>query len=954
MQKIVPGDRESTAFFGYSVSIDGDYAIVGASEESKDASGGNSITNAGAAYIFKRNSDGSWGQEAKLVASDRQMSDAFGESVDISGNFAIVGADQEDAADNGSVNTAGAAYIFERANDGTWSEVTKLTSPIRARSDHFGLAVALQGDYAVIGAFADDEDAAEENFLDNAGSVYIFKRNSDGTWTENTKLVASDRGAFDLFGVSLDIDGDYLVVGAYQEDEDAAGENTADNAGAAYVFKRGNDDLWTEVAKLVASDRDADDEFGLSVAIAGETIIVGAQLEDEDANGENRLGRSGSAYVFDRAADGSWTETTKLVASDRSTRDIFGVSVDISGNYIIVGAFWAEEEASGDEAGAAYVFKRSVGGTWSEKVKLVSGDLSGEDDFGLAVAIDGTDVFVGASGEDEDENNANTLSAAGSAYIYQLPATVTWTGATSSDWAEASNWDSNAVPTDEDHVVLTGTVVDIVLSEDAEVNDLEIASGVALTLESHTLQVNGDFENNQTEGTQIASGASLLLEGTRSGVGSETFFQVVTGSLAYQTMSTPFSDYDFSDFDARLIYSYDNTTPEFVVPDTYTAGGGYFIAYDNTTIRSFSGTINHGNVDVAVVSSSGDGGNDYNLIGNPYAAAIDAKAFFTANSGSTTGTAWIWNDGAGNGGTKRLGNYVTVNSVGTAGVATPPDSEGDGSISKSTDNWNGSFNSFQGFFVQATASGTVSFTPEMQIAGNNDDASFFRSGSKRQQLRLSISDEELSDNLLIVLDENATLEEDYSMDGEKFPGNEDLSFYALQNEKPYAITALPHVVDEPIEVNLGINVSAPGEYLLQVEELADFEDDVSVTLVDNETGVSHVLQKGDQLVLTLNAEVLEDRFTLLFDRGPGVVTSIASEPLQSQLKVYARPNELKIWGDDLDRQPIEVYTIYGAKLYEMHHRTGENPLIIEGLQLPAHGIYILKAGSHSAKFSIAR
>ncbi|MEM9300361.1 MAG: hypothetical protein AAGA64_18535, partial [Bacteroidota bacterium] len=268
LQKLVADDRSSNDFFGYSVSIDGDYAIVGAYNEDEDAAGGNTLGNAGAAYIFERTPDGSWQQKTKLIASDRASGDFFGTSVSISGDYAIVGAhyEDEDATGGNTLNTAGSAYIFEKAADGTWTETAKLVASDRATSDLFGEAVSIDGDYAIIGARAADQDAAGGNFLDNAGAAYVFKRAGDGTWNELTKLVAGDRAPFDNFGASVAIDGDYVVIGANKEDEDVNGANTADEAGAAYVFERANDDTWTEVAKLVASDRAEDDFFGFPVA----------------------------------------------------------------------------------------------------------------------------------------------------------------------------------------------------------------------------------------------------------------------------------------------------------------------------------------------------------------------------------------------------------------------------------------------------------------------------------------------------------------------------------------------------------------------------------------------------------------------------------------------------------------------------------------------------------------
>ncbi len=416
--KISASDRAIDDNFGYRISISGDYAIVGAYSEDEDASGGNTQSNAGSAYIF-RNVGGTWSQVQKLVASDRANGDFFGASVSISGDYAIVGAmfEDEDASGGNTLSTAGSAYIFRNVG-GTWSEVQKLVASDRAMSDNFGASVSISGDYAIVGAHYEDEDDSGGNTLNNAGSAYIF-RNVGGTWSEVQKLDASDRAIGDFFGISVSISGDYAIVGAYFESEDASGGNTQASAGSAYIF-RNVGGTWSEVQKIVASDRGNGDFFGASVSISGDYTIVGAESEDEDASGGNTQASAGSAYIF-RNVGGTWSEVQKLVASDRAIDDIFGTSVSISGDYAIVGANQESEDASGgntkSKSGSAYIFK-NVGGTWSEVQKLVSSDRANDDEFGISVSISGDYAIVGAYLEDEDASGGNTFSGAGSAYIF--------------------------------------------------------------------------------------------------------------------------------------------------------------------------------------------------------------------------------------------------------------------------------------------------------------------------------------------------------------------------------------------------------------------------------------------------------------------------------------------------------------------------------------------------------
>jgi hypothetical protein len=421
--KTVASDRGAFDYFGYSVAISGDYAIVGAPREDHDATGGDSLSDAGSAYIFK-NIAGIWTEVQKIVASDRGANDRFGSSVAISGDYAIVGATLEDHDETGgdSLSDAGSAYIFKN-NAGTWSQVQKIVASDRGAGDQFGVSVAISGDYVLVGALYEDEDTTGGNTLNIAGSAYIFKNNA-GIWSQVQKIVASDRGAGDQFGFSVAISGDYAIVGAFDENEDTTGGNTLSGAGSAYIFKN-NSGTWTQMQKIVASDRGSGDQFGWSVAISGDYAIVGANLEDHNETGGSTLNNAGSAYIFKNNA-GIWSQVQKIVASDRGAGDEFGRSVAISGDYAIVGAWLEDHDATGgntlNDAGSAYIFKNNSG-TWSQVQKIVASDRGAIDYFGRSVAISGDYAIVGAYLEDEDATGGNTLFYAGSAYIFKNCAT---------------------------------------------------------------------------------------------------------------------------------------------------------------------------------------------------------------------------------------------------------------------------------------------------------------------------------------------------------------------------------------------------------------------------------------------------------------------------------------------------------------------------------------------------
>ncbi len=418
INKLVASDRDESYKFGWSVDIDGDYAIVGSIWEDPN--------EIGAAYIFEKDGNGDWVQVQKIVASDRRNNDEFGRSVSISGNYAIVGAAYNDYDENDAnflVNNPGAAYIFERVS-GTWTQVQKIVASDRAIGDYFGWNVSISGDYLIVGSYWNDLDENGGDYVNRAGAAYIFERDGNGDWNQVNKIVNSDREEDDSFGWSVAISGDYAVVGAPNESHDKVGNNYVEISGSAYVFERDGNGDWSEVDKIVASDRRTLDEFGWSVDIDGDYIVVGAYKNDYDENDENYInGNTGSAYIFKRES-GTWTQTQKIVASDRGDSDFFSESVMINGDYIIVGAFKESHDENGlntlSNAGSSYLFIKDENGDWNESNKFVANDRKVSAFFGNSVAVSNDFVIIGAYGEDYDNNNSNFIDLAGAAYIFEI------------------------------------------------------------------------------------------------------------------------------------------------------------------------------------------------------------------------------------------------------------------------------------------------------------------------------------------------------------------------------------------------------------------------------------------------------------------------------------------------------------------------------------------------------
>ncbi|HOY48103.1 MAG TPA: T9SS type A sorting domain-containing protein [Flavobacteriales bacterium] len=445
--KAVATDRAAADLFGYSVAISGDYAIVGANQEDHNATGGQFLDNAGAAYILRNNS-GTWTVVQKIVAADRDADDEFGTSVAIWGDYAIVGAPRKTATVGFELNSAaGAAYIFKNTA-GTWSQLQKIVASDRETGDEFGYSVAISENYVIIGAPYEDEYLNGLSPASNKGSAYIYTK-GETVWMDGQKIVGNSVGNGDNFGWSVGISDDYAVIGTPRESQIASGGGgILTDAGSAYIFRKFSSGTWTQMQSINASDKGAGDEFGTSVAISGDYVIVGAMFEDHNATGGANLSDAGSAYIFE-INGGTWTQMDKIVASDREASDNFGASVSISGEYAKVGSYNEDHDQDGGNyifnPGSAYIFK-NTSGNWAQANKIVASERDYEDLFGHSVAISGDYAIVGAFNEDENQAGGNTLGNAGASYVFKnclARRTDVQTSCGSFNWIDGNTYTAN-------------------------------------------------------------------------------------------------------------------------------------------------------------------------------------------------------------------------------------------------------------------------------------------------------------------------------------------------------------------------------------------------------------------------------------------------------------------------------------------------------------------------------
>ena len=476
-------DREIDDRLGYSVDISGNYAIIGCYGDDFAPVD----PNMGSAYIFEKTGIEDWTFVQKVSASDRDDYDRFGWSVAIDGDIAVVGAYQEDhnLVDAAPLSNAGSAYVYTRGVDGVWIQMQKLVASDRTAGDEFGWAVDISDSTIIVGAHHEGHDAFGGAYEYHAGSAYIFDLNLAGTWVETQKIVGSqraddhfypegrpdpdDENLSDLFGGSVAISGNYIIVGAHNHDYGLGGVGTGFlwNQGIAYVFERSGG-VWTEVEKLQATIQKAWDRFGYAVDIDSTLAVVGVWAEDESEFGAASLMNSGGAYIFERDLSGNWIQEQKLDASDRTTGDHFGRSVAIDGDYLVIGA--EQEDIDGDgglgdtlsNAGAAYIFLKGGGGTWTEIQKIAASDRNDLDLFGDDVAISGSTILAGAWQQDLDSDGGAELEDAGAAYFYSAIVCEEIFSEQDITICEGENYTIG-----ESIYSITGTYVDTLLNVDA-------------------------------------------------------------------------------------------------------------------------------------------------------------------------------------------------------------------------------------------------------------------------------------------------------------------------------------------------------------------------------------------------------------------------------------------------------------------------------------------------------
>ncbi len=374
--KLRLADPEDAIDFGQAVSMSGEWMIVGAPRAT--------LNSTGAATLYRLD-QGLWHEQQQLLADDGASGDFFAAAVAVSGDTAVVGA----LYDNHGGFESGSAYVFERVN-GQWQQMQKLSPADGLDSDQFGHAVGVYGDQILIGA--PRHDVLQ---ITNAGAVYVFEREGNA-WNQVDKLTASQPGHQFFFGHALSVNGQRALIGTYTDN--ALGSES----GSAYVFERVNG-VWGEQVRLLPSDGDDFDQFGLSVALHGDRALIGCWgCDDAAVNG-------GAAYVFDW--DGTaWLQSDKLIVDDVAAHDAVGYSVALHQDRALLGAHLSD--LAGEDAGAAYLFELGTTG-WTLTAEMTARDASVDANFGRSVALTQDQRVIGAPFADNIDGQPT-----GAAYVY--------------------------------------------------------------------------------------------------------------------------------------------------------------------------------------------------------------------------------------------------------------------------------------------------------------------------------------------------------------------------------------------------------------------------------------------------------------------------------------------------------------------------------------------------------
>lgn len=535
--------------------------------------------------------------------------------------------------------------------------------------------------------------------------------------------------------------------------------------------------------------------------------------------------------------------------------------------------------------------------------------------------------------------------------ITLLKSPNTWTGAGSDNlWENGDNWSWTEAPGDGEDVLISKSGNDPSITTNGinpKVNDLTIEDG-AVVYVSHPrpLRVEGDLVAG-TGYVDVTFGGSLVTSGAVSGDKHKfrrtTTFDESTGQ--YSVIGSPVAASTTDDL-GSLVYSYNEATvygtdgaarfEEVTAAESMNPGDAYFSAYSGTV--EFTGKPNAGNIDVAMSYDANDGSNaGFNLVSNPYPAAIDFEQFIDAtNNPDIEGTIYIWDDGGSDQGQRTNADYLTVNLIGGTG----PGSESAGGAGASGKTWDGHLTATQGFFVKAKSAGTAHFTDAMKVTFNNSDDNTFRKAdlSKIESLKLELQNEQsITNEMLIGMVEDATLGFDRLYDAYKFDGMNGVKIYSLLDGDHLSIQGLP-VNHEYQEIPLGISVAKSGQYTISLKSLKNWDDQLTIKLHDAETNKLIDLNEGTYTFYS-EAVTADNRFTLVLGQS-----SILGADLSKNLLIAYDQQGVILQSKNVQNVAVNILDLSGRVLFQHQDRSLKGEMKLD-FNFEQNMVYIIKVNS---------
>ena len=500
---IKAGNNGANDEFGYRVAISGDTIVLGTPSEDSNqttitnGTGGpygtddGSHDSSGAAYVYRKNGSNQWSQEAFIKAGNNSSIDRFGSSVSISGDTMAVGAYTEDcfqttitngtgSSTNYSAAAIGAVYVYRRNGSNHWSQEAYIKAsngvPDSSFPPLFGTSISISDNTLVVGATGEYSNhttitngtGSNTDWGEfNSGAVYVYRRDGSNQWAQEAYIKAGNSKQDFKFGSSVSMSGDTIAVGAPGEacDQTTITNGTGGpygtydvanyaNSGAVYVYRRNGSNEWAQEAYIKAGNNGKGDEFGSSVSISGDTILVGSINEDSNqttiTNGtgvssDDSISNSGAVYVFKRDGSNQWSQEAYIKAGNNETNFNFGSTVFIMDDIIAIGSKNEDSDQSTitngtggpygtidgfhNSSGAVYVYRRNASNQWSQEAYIKAGNNNATDYFGSSISILNDTIVVGSYGEESNQatitngtgsSTDNSSSDSGAVYVYKL------------------------------------------------------------------------------------------------------------------------------------------------------------------------------------------------------------------------------------------------------------------------------------------------------------------------------------------------------------------------------------------------------------------------------------------------------------------------------------------------------------------------------------------------------